>query len=188
VTSFEIELSVTTSIGSTADISSFLNPSIVAAIISAVVSFMILGMDKLFLAPKARRESYELAELEKRISAYRQLIALLRLSASQAAAIKGTQLPRDKPLYYLEKNDVEAVDLLFRTYARLLSQEIAEKWFKAIRDDASLATLRIGEQQSDRSVVGRSVICDLNEVYKMADLELKELVTRWQALARIKPP
>jgi len=166
----------------------FSNPSITAAFISAIVALLILGIEKLVLMPKERRKNLELRELEKKIDAYGQLVALLKGARKKGEAVGEESEPvRVAGLtHQLEYHDVRTLDYLFGRKARLFSEKILGLWFDLLRKDTThlLDTIRHRESVSES---GRPIMVhDLSETQQVAESEYQELLTQWEKLAGIK--
>lgn len=166
----------------------FDNPSIMAAVVSAIVAFAVLGIDKLVLTPRARRRSYELGHLEKRLYAYGHLVALLRASRKKGEALAelSKSIQASERRHVLEIHDIKALDLLFGEQAHLFSDEVLSLWFAVLRRDKYRILDQIREKRILGESVPRLVPDDLSEMERVAGLEYKELVARWEGLAGIK--
>ena len=166
----------------------FDNPSIMAAVVSAIVAFAVLGIDKLVLTPRAHKRSYELGHLERRLYAYAHLVSLLRSSRKKGEALAELSKPiqASERRHVLEIHDIKALDFLFGEQAHLFSDEMLSLWFAVLRRDKYRILDQIREKRTLGESAPRLVPDDLSEMEQVAELEYKELVARWEGLAGIK--
>lgn len=163
------------------------NPSIVAATISAVVAFAILGIDRFVLTPRANRRRYALTHLERRLDVYGHLVALLKGARKKGDALGEISAPTKARGYkhVLEIHDITALDRLFGEEARFFSNRILDSWLGILARDKYRILDSIREKREIGANAVRLVPEDLSEMQQIAESEFDEIFEQWQKLARI---
>jgi hypothetical protein len=167
------------------------SPVMVSAVTSLIVASAILGLDKLVLAPKADKRKYELNELEKRLDAYGELVALLKTTKmkreAQRSRLGRKGLPDDLS-HYLEQHDIKTFDKLFGEKARLMSPKLIDLWIGQMGQDPSQVMDRKRRQEpiSEEDLGSTGLFLDLRKMEQAAESEYKQLTAHWEKLAAIK--
>jgi hypothetical protein len=169
-------------------VSALSSPLVVSAVTSLLVALAVLGLDKLFLQPRADKRRYELSELEKRLDAYGELVALLKATKAKAEAVWSSRKARPKRFsHFLEQHDIKAFDELFGERARLMSPKLVGLWirrlgedYKQVMDQKRRAPLSVEGVGSD------GLFLDLREMEPIAGSEHRRLTEDWERLAGIK--
>lgn len=170
------------------------SPFVVSVVTSLVVALVILGLDKLLLAPRADKRRYELSELEKRLDAYGELVAVLKATKKKREAVKPRswgEHQHDDLSHYLEQHDIKALDKLFGEKARLMSRKLIDLWISQLGQDPR--QLIEQKRQAQRTATDEEfgfapdgLYLDLREMEPIAESEYRQLTEDWEALARIK--
>jgi hypothetical protein len=167
------------------------NPLIVSAFTSLVVALVVLGVDKMILTPRARKRAYDLHELERRLDAYGELVALLKATRKKAETSYFARQTKGKLngfSHYVEQHDIKTLDKLFGEKARLMSPKLIDTWIEQLGKDPRQV---IGEKRQQQLTIEEGlgsigVFLDLREMEQVAESEYKRLTEQWERLARIK--
>lgn len=163
------------------------DPTLVSAVISALVAFAILGIDRFILTPRARKTSYELRELEKRIDAYGSLVALLKGTKKKGEAMgERSSVVRSGGLtHLLEADDIKSLRILFQRKTRFFSSKLLDLWFRLIEEDKYQRMGRIMQgavNEGSRELFAHN----LSEMQEVAELEYEKLKARWEDIAGVR--
>jgi len=168
------------------------NPIIEAAGISASVSFALLAYDKLILTPNSRKRAYELRDLEKKLDAYGELIAILKITRRKSVAFwrENTSEDAKRLSHCVEQHEIRELDRLFGEKARSMSQKLCELWIEQFKRD-TLEPIYKTRQSNPAPTekewqIPQFVMLDLREMQQVTESEYQQLKERWEKLAEIK--
>lgn len=177
-----------------------IDPTLVAAIVSAIVAFAVLGLDRLFIEPRKWLRRYETRMDERAIALHCWLISILKACREKA---KRQEEQRSKPSepHLLESADIWKLEEIFEKKSYLLSDALKRKWYDLQRKDEFFEMIRVrhreeykfpllktpqgellGEFQGPtmrHEVVG----ADLTDMEKQAEDDLAALQDRYERLA-----
>ena len=108
--------------------------TLTAAVVSAVVAFAILGLDRFLIEPRKWRVRYVVRQLEKSIQVHAWLLSILRACQEKA---KRTPEVEAKLPHLLESDDVRKLEDIFEKNAYSLSKELKQTWYDAQRKDTT---------------------------------------------------
>jgi hypothetical protein len=156
--------------------------TIVAAVVSAIISVSILLVSSYIIQPRRIRQSWNKENLEKQLAVYGALTTML-----DTFHAKSTRQPTNDPKV-LEVNpfemdipyDSERLSALIENKSYLFSKEISELWFKRVGND----------KFNDLSPNARlpTILLDLTELQTCANKEYAALKIEYTRLTGIKLP
>ena len=149
-----------------------------AAAVSAVVAFLILAIDRLWIEPRKWRSRYQVKSLEAAIEIHEWLVSVLK--ACREKAERTPQRP-DKPPHLLESDDIRKLEDILEKKAYLLSKKLKQTWYEAHRKDKTF--LLDGVKHRDRDF--RVLSIDLAEMQKQAETDLSELQSRYEKMTKL---
>jgi hypothetical protein len=162
--------------------------AILSGVISLIVALAVLGFDKSYLTPRARKRSYELFDLERRLDAYGHLVGVLKSAQSKGEALGELSQPiRDgERKHLLALSYIKMLDTLFTSRARFFSDALLGQWFALLRKDKYSLLDSIVERRAMGSVTYTVTIEDLSKMQEIAESEYIAFRLRWEKLAGIK--
>jgi len=149
-----------------------------SGIISALVAFVILVIDRFLIEPRIWHSRYKLRSLEKSLEVYGWLISVLKVC--QQKAKRQTQ---EKFTHLLEKGDILNLEEIFeKKKAYLLSERLRQTWYDLQKEDTYFVMMKIknGEPQF------KLTAADLTKMQEQAETDFDQLQSRYNALAKIK--
>jgi hypothetical protein len=150
--------------------------TLTAAVVSAVVAFAILGLDRFLIEPRKWRVRYVVRQLEKSVQVHGWLVSVLRACQEKA---KRTPEVEAKLPHLLESDDVRKLEDIFEKNAYSLSKELKQTWYDAQRKDTTFLfdavkhRDKIGAPTIFGSVEHRVVSVDLTEMQEKTEIELE---------------
>jgi hypothetical protein len=161
--------------------------TLTAAIVSAVVAFAILGLDRFLIEPRKWRVRYVVRQLEKSVQLHAWLVSVLRACQEKA---KRTPDVEAKLPHLLESDDVRKLEDIFEKNAYFLSSELKQTWYDAQRKDTTFLfdavkhRDKIGAPTVLGSMEHRVVSIDLTEMQNRAETEVSFVIQVHRNLTR----
>jgi len=118
-----------------------------AALVSAVVAFIILILDRLLIEPRKWKLRYKIQSLEKRLEVHGWLISVLKGCQEKAKRQGGA--PGETHL--LESIDIINLEKIFGNKAYLLSDELKKTWYDLQAKDAYFEMMRVRKGEVDEA-------------------------------------
>jgi len=112
----------------------------VAALVSAVVAFIILIADRLFIEPRKWKSRYKIQSLEKKLEVHGWLISVLK-GCQEKEKRQGGAPPGETHL--LESSDIINLEKIFGSKAYLLSDKLKETWYDLQAKDTYFEMMRV---------------------------------------------
>jgi hypothetical protein len=113
------------------------DPTLLAAVVSAIVAFAVLGLDKFFIEPRKWLNRYHTRVDEEAIGVHSWLISILKACREKAKRqIKEGSKPAQPHL--LESADIWKLEEIFEKKAYLLSDALKRTWYDLQKHDKSL--------------------------------------------------
>jgi hypothetical protein len=125
------------------------DPTFLAAVVSAIVAFAVLGLDKFFIEPRKWLKRYQIRVDEKAIGLHWWLISILK--ACREKAMRQIE-EGSKPVqpHLLESVDIWKLEEIFEKKAYLLSDALKRKWYDLQRQDKFFELIRVRYRDEDR--------------------------------------
>jgi hypothetical protein len=157
--------------------------TIVAALVSAIISLIILAVSNYFIQPRKLRHNWKVENLEKRVEAYSALITLFN---SMEAKInrQPINLPEDSKDYYFQMEnpgDYDRLLSLIETKNYLFSKELTTLWYKTLVYDKMF-------DMHHTSIKGGLTLMNFKDMQKRAKEEYVRLCIDYQRLTGIIIP
>lgn len=156
---------------------SLTDSTIVAAVVSAVVSFSILVISNFVIQPRRWKQNIRVHNLEKRLEVYGALLTFLK-----SLRDKNERQPHPglKEEYMMENPyDYKRMVGFFERYNYLLSNEISQLWLEFIKSDKYFGLFSSLSKPSTLNF-------DLSKMEELVEKEYGELKSQYQNLTGIK--
>jgi hypothetical protein len=109
-----------------------------AALVSAIVAIVILGIDRYWIEPRKWSSRFEIKSLERQLEALQWLLSVLAACKEKAGRIPTRQgQPERGYTHLLESDDVQKLEDIFEKKASLLSRQLKQTWYDLQREDTS---------------------------------------------------
>jgi hypothetical protein len=176
-----------------------IDSTLLAALISAVVAFIVLSADRFVIEPRKWRSRYEIRTLEKAIQVHAWLLSVLK--GCREKAQRQAEKRENPPPHLLESADIWKLDDIFERNAYLLSSELKGTWYEMQKRDQYFELARVRHRDVDRpppvETLGggrvefsptrhEAIADDLTEMEKQAVADLKRLQTKYGKLTRLR--
>lgn len=154
-----------------------IDSTIVAALVSAIIAFVILGVSSLVDQPRKLKNRLKIDFLEKQLGAYGALVALI--NSLQAKSQRTEFLRKQVEYKFTMENpyDYKRLLNLIEKQNYLFSKNIAESWTKFLEKDIHFSLM---------SNKGNTLGVDLKEMQELAVKEYDELKVQYEKLTNIK--
>jgi len=168
-------------------VSVVIDSTLLAALVSAVVAFIILTLDRFLIEPRKWRSRYEIRALEKALETHNWLVSVLKVCQQKAKR----QTER-KFSHVLEREDILNLEEIFERKAWLISEELRQTWYDLQGKDTYF------EMMSVKSRERKLTAADLTKMQEQAQSDSAQLQSRYRELtgfrlvklvkAALKPP
>jgi hypothetical protein len=171
------------------------DPTLLAAVVSALVAFAVLGLDKFFIEPRKWLKRYQIRVVEKAIGLHWWLISILKACREKAMRqIEEGSKPAQPHL--LESADIWKFEEIFEKKSYLLSDALKSKWYGLQRQDKFFELIRVRYRDQDKFPTVKTpqgemempamrhevISVDLMDMEKQAENDLANLQDRYQRL------
>lgn len=159
--------------------------TIIAAVVSAIVSVAVLLVSSYVIQPRRIRQSWSKEHLEKRLAVHGELVTILdSLEAKgRRQGITGDpQVKKEAPFEMENPSDYNRLLSLIEKQNYLFSQGISQLWFKLLSDDKYHSFF------SSSIKPNGTLLVDLTELQTVAKKEYAELRKAYETLTGIKLP
>lgn len=153
-----------------------LNPNLLSALIAAVVAFIVLLLDKLFIEPRKWKKRYEIRTLERALEVHGSLITILR-ECHQRALLQNVSANAQ---YNVNLADLYALQSIFQRKSYLLSQQLRTQWENLQGSQSHLPELMEAQVAS--------LNLPLREMRELAERDFEAYSKRYAKLTDFKPP
>lgn len=117
-------------------LSAALDPTLTAALVSAIVAVSILAIDRLWIEPRKWRRRYEIRWRQKQIEVHQWLLSVLAACRHKAGRIPRREGESERTYtHLLESDDVQKLEDIFEKRAALLSDELKGTWYDLQEED-----------------------------------------------------
>jgi hypothetical protein len=156
--------------------------TIVAVVVSAIISVSILLVSSYIIQPKRIRKSWYVEHLGKRLEVYGALITMLDSMKAKANGhpLAVQKIMEENPYIMENPFDYERLLKIMQNKNYLLSKEISQLWFKRLKDD------KYNVLSSSSSKTDRPLFVDFREIHERAKKEYSELKAEYEVLTSIK--
>jgi len=171
------------------------DPTLVAAVVSAIVAFAILGLDRFFIEPRKWVKRYQTTVVEQSIEVHCWLISVFKACRQKA---KRQEEKRTKPIqpHLLESADIWKLEEILEKKAYLLSDALKSKWYDLQRQDQFFEMMRVRYREERKFPTFKTphgemempamkhevISVDLTEMEKQAEDDLAALQDRYERL------
>ena len=115
-----------------------LDPTLTAALVSAIVAVLILAIDRFWIEPRRWRKRYETKWRQKQIEIHQWLLSVLVACRHKAGRIPSQEgKPERTYTHLLESDDVQKMEDIFEKKAALLSDQLKQAWYDLQREDST---------------------------------------------------
>jgi hypothetical protein len=165
-------------------ISISVDTTIIATVVSAIISVAILLVSNYFIQPRKLKHNWLVENLEKRLEVYGALITLID-SMQTKTERQPINLPEEsKNFTYQMENpfDYNRLLAILEKKNYLFSKEITQLWLKVLKDDKYFSIY-----ESTKGGHGLE-LADFKDMQGRAKKEYSELKTQYEKLTGIKLP
>ena len=157
---------------------SLADSTIVAAIVSAVISFLVLIISNFVIQPRRWKQNIAVRNVEKRLEVYGSLLTILKSLAEKG---KRQHKEGDVKMYRMENPyDYRRMVGLFERYNYLLSSAVSQSWLDFISSDTFFQVFSSMEKGE------RLLSVDLSKMEKLVEAEYEELKAQYHSLTGMK--
>ena len=160
-----------------------IDPTIVAAGVSAIISFLILGVSSFIIQPRMTKKHWKVENLKKQLEAYGALITIIDSMQVKGERQPLTNLPdTSKNFTFQMENpfDYNRLLAIVENKNYLLSKEISQLWLKVLKDDKYFSIY-------DSLTGSRNLtLFDFTEMQQKTKKEYSELKIQYEKLTGIK--
>jgi len=176
------------------DLAGLVDPTLLAAVVSAIVAFAVLGLDKFFIEPRKWLKRYQTRVWEESIELHYWLISILSACKEKG---KRQEENRVKPIQHLlESADIWKLEEIFEKKTYLLSDALRSKWYDLQKQDQFFEMMRVRYRDEDRfpsfktpqgemeipAMKHELLSVDLTDMEKQAKDDLVRLQDRYERL------
>ena len=152
-----------------------IDPNLVSAIIAAVVAFIVLFLDRLFIEPRKWKRRYEIRATEKALEVYGPIVTILKRCHERA--VRNQVAPERQ--YTLDRADLTRLKEIFETKAFMLSNVVQVSWNSMYAANAELITELLGYSSND-------VDLPLGPVWEIAERDYNEYIRKYNQLSEFR--
>jgi hypothetical protein len=159
--------------------------TIIAAVVSAIVSVSILLVSNYIIQPGRYKHTLQVENLEKRLEAYGALITIIDSMLAKGKRQLTTSSPKarsESPFLMENPYDYNRLLAIIENRNYLLSKEISQLWYKLLEQDQHFSILTALKEGS--GVTGINV----KEMQDLAKKDYSELKTQYKELTGIRLP
>jgi hypothetical protein len=168
--------------------------TLLSALISAVVAFIIVTADRFFFEARTWHKRYEIRWLEKQIQIHEWLLTIL--NACREKAKRQAEKSTNRPPHLLESADIGKLENIFEKNAYLLGDSLRKTWLALQGRDQYFELARVRNRDVDvvppletpqgpmqfPPTKHEAVFDDLTEMEKQAETDLACLRLRYRKL------
>lgn len=161
-----------------------IDSTIIAVIVSAVISVAILLVSNYFIQPRRLRQNWIVENLEKRLEVYGALITVIDSMQAKRKRFPLDKLPENDrfPFEMETPFDYNRLLAVLEKKNYLLSKEISQLWFKLLTDDVHFKIFSALKKEPLLLSV------DFKDIQEKAKKEYSEMKSQYEKLTGIKLP
>ena len=152
-----------------------LDSVIIAAVISAVITGVIIIYKEHKLEPTKWKKDARLALIEKRLQVYGNLISFLT-----SAKIRGDNWGTDSRHSLVHGKDTTEFQQIFRKYYHLFSPKLNNEYLKAVKADKHF---RLGSKPKEEPHISSNDISfDLSSMHELSEKDYSSILTEYEKM------
>ena len=159
--------------------------TIIAVVVSAIISFLILGVSSFIIQPRMTKKHWKVENLKNRLEVYGTLITIIDSMQVKGERQPLTNLPdTSKNFTFQMENpfDYNRLLAIVENKNYLLSKEISELWLKVLKDD------KFNSIYDSLQGRGYPTLFDFTEMQQKTKKEYSQLKSQYERLTSVKLP